>query len=82
MTSMSSIDHFARSRRRFAPRRIAGVSVNDQRCETKLCSCASVPATGNTQRSRAMPIESAQDAEHTMSAAAMSTSLFEFINFV
>ena len=61
---------------------MAGVSANDQRLLTNWCSWQSVPACTNTHRSRGTPNDSAFSAEHMITAAAMSTSLFEFMYFV
>ena len=52
------------------------------RCETNACSWQSVPLCGNTQRSAPMPSRPAAPAEHMITAAAMSTSLLEFMHFV
>ena len=60
---------------------MAGVSASDQRFDTKGCSWQSAPACGNTHRSSGMPSERARSTEHISSAAAWSTSLFEFISF-
>ena len=60
---------------------MAGVSANDQRLEMNWCSWQSLPDTGNTHRSRGTPSASACSTEHMISAAAMSTSLFEFMYF-
>ncbi len=58
------------------------MSAKLQRWEMYGCSWQSVPEWGNTQRSRGTPNASARAALHMMSAAAMSTSLLEFIDFV
>ena len=63
------------------PARMAGVSENVQRCETKGCSWQSAPACGKTQRSSGTPSARARSTEHMITAAAWSTSLLLFMYF-
>ena len=69
----------ASSSARLPPSSMAGVRANVSRLETYGCSWQSVPESGNTQRSRLTPRRSAASTEHMMIAAAMSTSLLEFM---
>ena len=63
------------------PSAIAGVSANVHRLLMNGCSWQSLPDSGNTHRSRGTPSDSARSTEHMISAAAMSTSLLEFMYF-
>ena len=76
---MSSMPTPARSSAARPPARMAGVSQNDHRLETKGCSWQSAPACGNTHRSSGTPSDRARSTEHMISAAAWSTSLLEFM---
>jgi hypothetical protein len=57
------------------------VSLNVQRLLMNWCSWQSVPEWTNTHRSSGTPSDRAFSTEHMISAAAMSTSLFEFMYF-
>ena len=81
MMPMSSMPSPASSSTRRPASSMAGVFQKWWRWEMNACSCASLPDWGNTQRSRGTPRASAFAAEQMMSAADMSTSLFEFIIF-
>ena len=77
---MSSMPMPASSSVRRPASSIAGVRMNDSRCDTYMCSWARAPAWRNTQRSVGTPSARARSTEHTSSAAPMSTSLLEFIS--
>jgi hypothetical protein len=64
------------------PSSTAGVAAKSQRWDRNGCSLQSVPAWGNTHRSSGTPSWRARSTLHMISAAAMSTSLLEFIVFV
>ena len=61
---------------------MAGEDQKLSRSENSIVSWASVPAHGNTQRSRATPAASAAAAEQRISAAAWSRSQLEFMALV